>query len=121
MKNLQLILFTIAFLFCGSVQAQLNWQKGGNNANPPGSTPTLGTSVAYNAPIQFITHGVPRLHINEDIANNGFIGIGTNFTNPQSLLHMNAVNRNWLQFTNNTSGTGPADGFRIGLSGQSGR
>jgi|GEM_PF-1834933 len=66
--------------------AQLNWQKGGNNALPPGSPPTLGTN--YNAPLQFLTNGTERARF---LAGNGFLGIGqTNTFVPLSLLHVNS-------------------------------
>jgi len=70
-----------------STFAQLNWQKGGNNAGPPGSQPIIGTNATWNAPLLFHTNGVQRIRINENTGfTSGFVGIGTN--NPLFQLHV---------------------------------
>ena len=53
----------------------------------------------------------------------GFLGLGTNFTNPQSMFHMNNITGNvalmptYMQVTNNNTGSAVAnDGFRFGIA-----
>lgn len=70
-----------------------------------------------NLPINFFTNNIPRATI---LNNNGFIGIGTNFNNPQSLVHLNN-NQNtetWQQITNSTTGQAATDGLRLGIVNQ---
>ncbi len=60
--------------------SQINWQKGGNNAAPPGSQPILGTN--YNAPLRIHTNGVQRMIITQQ----GRVGIGAQA--PTTLLQV---------------------------------
>lgn len=50
---------------CSTVYGQLQWQKGGNNIL--GGPPTIGTDGTWNAPLDFLTLGNPRMHINEQL------------------------------------------------------
>ncbi|MGB3947514.1 MAG: tail fiber domain-containing protein [Bacteroidia bacterium] len=46
----------------------------------------------------------------------GFIGIGNNFLNPQSLLHVNdGVNATYTQITNNATSNSTTDGLKVGI------
>ena len=44
-----------------TIFTQVNWQKGGNNATPPFSPPTLGTN--YNSQLQFVTNSIVRARL----------------------------------------------------------
>jgi hypothetical protein len=85
-----------------SICGQLNWQKGGNGPAGSGQT-TIGSNASWNAPLQLMTNGQIRLHINSNIGNAGFIGVGT--TNPQFRLHVDADN----------TGFATAQGWRKGI------
>lgn len=106
------LIYTAALgLFAFATNAQINWQKGGNNATPPGQPATIGTNATWNSPLGFVTNGIQRLQMNGTISTvvnsglnlprDGFIGIGnpTGFYNgngsgqgPYSLLHLNVIN-----------------------------
>lgn len=55
---------TLFTIYSSLVIAQVNWQKNGNNAF--GGPPTLGTNGSWNAPLDFLTFGNPRMHINQN-------------------------------------------------------
>lgn len=50
---------------------------------------------------------------------NGNLGIGNNFTAPQSQLHMHAAGVTQMQLTNSNTGSGAGDGFVLGLDNAS--
>jgi hypothetical protein len=102
-KNLQKILVAISVIFftCNLSYAQ-HWGTNGNNAWPPpdniNATSYIGTNVTVpfqlktmlSQPINFFTNNVQRMTIRGQVGiTQGFVGIGTNFTNPRSLLHIN--------------------------------
>lgn len=53
------------------------------------------------------------------LGNNGFVGIGSGFVNPQNLLHLheNSTNDIFLQITNNSTGSELNNGLTLGLNG----
>ena len=83
----------------------------------------------FNEPITFHTNSAQRMHINGNVSaiNQGFVGIGTNFTAPQSRLHINEFDPSppvnggtacYAQWTVTATGNATAnDGLRIGLTG----
>ncbi len=124
MKNSALKLAGVfAFsLFSISTFAQLNWQKNGNNANPPGSQPILGTDASWNAPLIIQTFGVERLLINNGGTGNnaGRLAVGNNLPggfNPASRIHSHQDGgQNRIEFTSNTTGITGTDGFQVGIN-----
>lgn len=55
----------------------------------------IGTGATNNIPINLGTFGTTRIHINNNTGTTaGFVSIGTNFTAPQSMLHLDNVNTN---------------------------
>ncbi|MBI3501334.1 MAG: tail fiber domain-containing protein [Bacteroidetes bacterium] len=92
--------------------------------------PTLGTfndltieAAFKNENILFKTNTFSRMIIRDGAipATDGFIGIGSNFYLPQSLLHLDntlATSNNYIQFTNGASTTPYTvnSGMRIGLA-----
>lgn len=97
----------VVSLVLGTISYAQNWRVGGNtNAQLGGNPPNLGTT--QNTPLNFITNGVNRMHINQNrnaaiggvfggfnVITNGYVGIGPNTGNiwtnkgPFSLLHLN--------------------------------
>ncbi len=81
--------------------SQTNWRKGGNNATGIGG-PVIGTNATWNAPLNFVTNGIQRMSIRSGFGPlSGYIGIGNNFSNPQSPLHVqgsgNFSNLGWTR------------------------
>ena len=60
-KSITTVILSLAVM---SAFSQNKWQKGGNNANPPGSQPIIGTDASWNAPLLFHTNGVQRMLAN---------------------------------------------------------
>ncbi len=92
------------------------WLVGGNPVAIPNQKFILGTLKNYSVTV--ITDSIPRLYINKDTGIfNGFVGIGTNFTQPQSLLHLNDSTNSqvFTQWTNKTTGATRTDGFKAGI------
>lgn len=129
MKNLNLKLAGVfAFSLLSFSTFAQNWRVGGNtNFQLAGNPPNLGTT--QNTPLNFITNGQQRMHINGDVSptNQGFVGIGTSFSSPQSRLHINEFDPSppvnggtacYVQWTVSATGNATAnDGLRIGLTG----
>jgi hypothetical protein len=103
MKKITL-LGAVAFLLLGTTSYAQNWRTGGNAPCPgpqcvDNTNNILGTMG--NVPINIVTNGVNRMHINQDRSQtisgytfnaNGFIGIGQNSVAP---THPNGV---WNDF-----------------------
>lgn len=88
----KLIYTTALVLFAFATNAQINWQKGGNNATPPGQPATIGTNATWNSPLGFLTNGFQLLYIDNNAGGVlGNVGIGSSFNpffRPFSLLHI---------------------------------
>ncbi len=86
----------------------------------PNNVFTPGAFVGWNAvgganPLEFRTNNTNRGGI---AGNTGFWGIGnTNTFTPQDLLHIDDGFASFARFTNNNTGAGAGDGFRVGLLG----
>ncbi len=92
----------------------LSWSAAGggdfsNGADVAGADRTLGNSD--NFALGFMTNNATRLHIQND----GNVGIGT--ANPVELLHLhyNGTSHNYIQLTNNDTGSTSSDGVEIGV------
>jgi hypothetical protein len=90
-KQVKSLIFASIISF--SVQAQ-NWQLGGN-ANGPGTNGLLSNSNFFGASgtadVRLGTGGNSRIFMSGTGATNpGFIGMGGNFLNPLSVLHVNS-------------------------------
>ncbi|MFY9310306.1 MAG: hypothetical protein WAQ28_14765, partial [Bacteroidia bacterium] len=48
--------------------------------------------------------------------NLGYVGVGTNFTTPQSLLHINDGTGAYVQLTGSATGSTAGDGFKVGIN-----
>lgn len=96
MKNM-LLLIVMTIMTMLTTLAQINWKKGGNNFTPLGFPPTIGSDFTWNSPIEFITNGAPRMHINEGVGSPciGCVGIG--ILAPTQRLSVNAGNINIVQ------------------------
>jgi hypothetical protein len=85
-----------------------SWALDGNSVS---SIKTIGTTSAYDLP--FITNNTEKMRI----TTGGNVGIGTTAPNYQMHLHKSAAaTSNWMQITNNATGTGTYDGFFYGVS-----
>ncbi|MCB9360670.1 MAG: tail fiber domain-containing protein [Flavobacteriales bacterium] len=70
-----------------------------------------------NTPMEFYNNNIQRMHINADNGTtDGFVGIGNNFNNPQSQLHIHneQATETRLQITNQSSTT-TANGLTLGI------
>lgn len=79
----------------------------------------FGTAIGNNTAVRMGTAGVSRIFMqnNNFFGTSGFVGIGPNFTNPQSLLHVNSTSiQSFSQFTNATTGSGAGDGLKVGVA-----
>lgn len=82
-----------------TINAQVNWQKGGNGI-AGGAQTTIGTNASWNAPFQLMTNGNIRMHINPNgtvypgttIPTGGYIGIGADPTDVRSRLTITGTN-----------------------------
>ncbi|MBK9286067.1 MAG: tail fiber domain-containing protein [Sphingobacteriaceae bacterium] len=123
-----ILLLTLSIVSATPLFSQTNWQKNGNNLNPPGAPPTIGSDITWNSQIKFITAGIDRAMFNPNVTNiingqpaiprNGFLGVGNPLffmppsfsgTGPFSVLHLNGDNspingpqqagyRNWMHY-----------------------
>ncbi|MEW6772824.1 MAG: tail fiber domain-containing protein [Bacteroidota bacterium] len=91
---------------------------------PSNSNDVLLRAVQINANMQFQTTGpfigggipITRMTITDGLLN-GYIGIGENFTTPQSRVHQHEITAvdNFHQFTNSNTGNANTDGLKIGI------
>lgn len=106
------IIVSICLISSGFLSAQLGWQKGGNNATPPASPPTIGTN--WNAPFIFLTNSIERGRFTTGGALNswlGNVGDGLRITAPAGTSgHLDL-------FTSNNAGANETHA-RFGNSGQ---
>jgi len=75
-----------------------------------------------NHALNILTNDIKRMYIADggNTANDGYIGIGNNFTLPKSRLHLhqNGNNPIYTQWTNDVTGSATVnDGLRIGITG----
>ncbi|MDO9187031.1 MAG: tail fiber domain-containing protein [Bacteroidia bacterium] len=108
----------VAFMFFSNLLNAQSWLRGGN---PAAGAPTFGTNLGTSQPITIITNGTPRMFIADGgtAVGAGFIGIGNNFTAPQSRFHLHQTGANFIytQWTNGTTNNNNANqGLRIGIT-----
>lgn len=94
----------------------------------PANSNNVVLFATSNGAMQFRTNNVQRMHIDGNVAPaiQGFVGIGTNFTTPQSRLHIheldpfppvNGGTATYVQWTNLTTGNADANqGLRVGIT-----
>lgn len=103
MKKTSILLLAFACVFEISVIAQSTTNNNSSFAFPQmlgydgtvlggGAPKVLEIRNDFNLPIEFHTNGTQRMYIANGGVTNGFIGIGSNFSTPFSLLHVNGVN-----------------------------
>lgn len=92
-----------------------NWQLGGNAAPVlTAGNNYLGSGGTTNLPLKIGTFGINRLFIQNNTGPTaGFVGIGTNFSAPQSMLHIHDGFSSSFQMTNFFTGATANNGFRI--------
>ncbi len=105
MKKTSILLLAFACVFEISVIAQSTTNNNSSFAFPQmlgydgtvlggGAPKVLEIRNDFNLPIEFHTNGTQRMYIANGGATNGFVGIGSNFSTPASLLHVNGTNNN---------------------------
>ena len=82
----------------------------------PNSTAGYGT-ITTGAQMSYLRLGANGVH-SLYLVDNGNVGIGTN--SPQRLLHVHGSLDGYIHMTNDTTGSGSADGFTIGATGNVG-
>ena len=97
---------------------QIPWQLGGN-PNPPLTTTNNIFGTKGNFPIRIITNNTQYMYIHNNVMGSppGALGIGTNFSAPQSLLHIHdGAFATYTQITNASTNNTATDGFKLGIA-----
>ena len=106
----------------GAIGLYTQWTNGSTNNNNPNQGLKIGISDNGDAEIRqqeagkyigLYTGTIKRMHINGTGTSAGYIGIGPNFADPQSMFHIHDGNQSSFQMSNDLTGATVNDGFRI--------
>lgn len=111
-------IFSLAIFMAAMLNAQ-NWNFLGNNSVDPAQH-MLGTTDGTVIPFRTNNIGRMVLMAGNNTWTSGRLGLGNNlglnFT-PQARLHLHQTDgNNFIQFTNDITGAGTNDGFRLGVA-----